>query len=821
LDTVQTAQLTFTVPSTQTTITDAGSGGADGDFELAITTAPTTTAEVTVGTAVGPSTDSVTDALASAETDTTIADGGVLTANLAAGASLSLPISITGATAAAGYYAGSLTISDGTNTLTVNFSFTTSGKPASMAFTNATTTVAAVNAATNTNTLSVFDASGNLTQIADADSIAIAPASTTNITLVDGSVSSADIFDGTFTVTVTSNGTADSEVVTATPAGTLVASGVSSKTFTATATAVGATTAVVSSVSAPSSATVIKSATAAAAERRFTLDSSVTSVTVDVSGWPSGSAYKVIATTTGLTTTTVAGSAVDLSGGANTVYGLSTGSAVSIQVTGIGSIAAGDTLEFDGNGDGDITDASDLVLVYAVNAYTNTLTTPAVTPVLGQTGAAVLLAGTVKDTFNTPVQGAIVSVSGSQTLSSGTAAALSGQAVTGTDGTWSLTMPAANALATIVVYSTTTTKTGLTFTDDSVTVNFSATGVPTSITLTPTVGNQTSTYPIVNVPSKGNVAAGDVTDETYTISTGADSTLGSDLDFAVEFTVSSSPAGQIDLSGTSGVRFSETLAGDWDDYTTTLSVASGATVYAITTRASAANTVTATSGSTTSSFIFRSAKVENLGARNVAISGVTTLPNGQVTTVTGTITDAYGNIVDTAANTVTATVTGPAFINGSSTQVTSLTSDSTGQFTVQLVAASSGTGTAVVTFTGVNNADDGTNGQFGALAGTIVPSATTAGTNGFTASTGAATLSVAITAATVRTADDAYTAATTAGDKADEAKAEAALATAAATTAGTKADAAKDAAAKAETAAAKAGTDAVAAADAAGVKADA
>jgi len=219
------------------------------------------------------------------------------------------------------------------------------------------------------------------------------------------------------------------------------------------------------------------------------------------------------------------------------------------------------------------------------------------------------------------------------------------------------------------------------------------------------------------------------------------------------------------------------------------------------------NTVTFSVGSSTVTATFLSAVAPDTAyARNIALDKSTaTQTAGQVTQLTATVTDAFGNAVSGVTLSGAATGLAGRFAGGS--RSASVTTDSTGKAVFEVTSETTESGTGTITITGT----EGTGDIAKFLAGDLSGNLSTLGT----ATVKSGTMALTVTASTAKTNDQVFAEATAAGTKADEAKAEAALATAAATTAGTKADAAKDAAAAAETAAAKAGTDAVAAAKAA------
>ena len=638
--------------------------------------------------------------------------------------------------------------------LVVNF--TTAGVPATVVLDKATVSSAA--GVANTITATVTDAAGAPTYPVAANGEFFALSSTVSagsatLNPTAGLIeSNFDQGTGKATFTVANN--TASTTTTVTVAGSGVLTGITSRTVTLST--VAATTGAGKATVATSNTLIVDSVDTTAALNAYFADPAQTTFVFNVSGLTPNTAVTYDITRTGTFTITRNAAAYTSGDDVTEVADASGNLTVTVRVS-TGSISQGDTIVLDLNtaATAAATGQTDARVEFAESAYAVSVTSPAVTPSLAVTGAAITVAGSVKDQYGNPAVGATVTATGTVTPS-GTA--LTGTATTSSTGAFSIVLPAAAATTTSVSIAVTAVKTGIpsitgTGASPSI-VNFTATGVPTSITLTPTVGNQTTTLPIVNVPTDGTVLSGTatVTTASYTI---ADATvsgsLDAGLDEVVQFSVTSAPAGQIVISGSAGVLFSTSNSADWGAYTSTVTVAgSGGNVFAITSRASAEHTVTATSGSTTASFKFRSAASAATGARNVAVTGPATLKAGEVATYTIKVTDNFGNPVDltTAAGTVTASVSGPAFINGSLTTLTGIDTNASGEATVSLVAARAGTGSIVLTVTGVNGSGPA---QFAAVAGSLT---TSSGSNGFTASTASATTSVTLTASEDATAID-------------------------------------------------------------------
>jgi len=667
-----------------------------------------------------------------------------------------------------------------------SYNFSTSGAAVAISASASASVAAGID---NTVTVNLLDSTNSLTESLASEFVTVAATSSGTITLADGtgdgtwSNNGSDSVTGTFAYSAFKSGTftfkakdasaGKTVTIVITPSLALSLAGATAKTVTFT-TINASSLASANATVATSPTVAVDSTDSTSSLNAYYVSPSQTIVTYAIAGLEAGKAFTWDLTLSGLTATIDGAS---YSSGTDTTSIAAADGTYTLTVT-YGSVAAADyaTLDLNTAGTGNVTGQVNAKTIYATPAYAVTVSSPTVTPSLAVTGSVITVTGSIADQYGNPLSGATVTVTGTSTPSG---ADRTGSVATSATGTFTVTLAAAAAATTSLSVATTAAKSGLSISSGSTkVVNFSATGVPTSITLAPTVGVAGTSIPMVNVPTDGAVTA--ATDETYTLADGTDSGLNAGSDEAVQFTVTSDPAGQVVLTGSEGVYFSTTVAQGWSLYTSTLTVAgSGTTVYAISTKASATNTITATSGSTTGTTTFRTAASPSSAARNVSVSGVSTMKNGETVTITGTITDAFGNIVDIASSegTVTASVTGLGFLNGSSTSVTGLTSGAAGTFTVQVVSTAYGTGNIVLTLTGVNDATggyaSGTDAQFGALAGTIDASATSAGTNGMTAASDAS-LTIAVTAVDAVTLTSVNTAAVAAGTKADAATAQAA-----------------------------------------------
>ena len=805
-DTVSAANVTVASGA----LVDADTTDNEQVITVVLTTAPNAAAVLTIADA------DFTDQGNLGGTDTTaqLGDNGILkssgTDTLATTAA-DLVDGLTFAANTAGTYKGTIQWlgETGGNTLTAPFSFTTTGAPASIGLSSTALKLPAIAAETVTNTITLKDSAGNLTQSSTVDTLAVTITSAANMTLTTGaSLTNSDLRDGTVTYTITGSATADEETVTVTPEGTLPGLGVSAVTFTVTVAALGDATLPVTTVTAPTSSNVIKAGASATAK---TADLATTTYSFSISGWTSGSGYRYIADVddasgAGLTAS-IGGSSVL---GGLTFKGISDGSALTFTVTLGGTPAAGDVIEIDGNGDGDFTDSSDMVITLAAATYAVSVSTPEVSPSIQKTGAAITVTGSVKDQFGTALNAATVTVTGVQTLSTGSAANLTAEVVTAADGSWSATLPAANALTTSVSITAAAVKTGTSaITDTSaspVVVKLNAAGSADSITSSH-LGDEDSattatTLPAVVVPYTGRATG--QSNELYTISSAAfDGTFDATTETCIAVTATTDPDGQIVATGSAGVLIYKSACANDADHDvsaglTTATVAdTGAANLWVTSTKTGLNTFTITSGAVSKTYRFYAYNYLTAGtsgdaARNVSVTATKSLKPSEIGTITASVTDAFGNPVVVAATaTFVAKVTGGAMIDGITLSKSYTATDDAGDITIGVIAGGA-VGSATVTVTG-------SNAQFGAAVGSVT---TTAGTNGLTVSTKSADSTITIAgpaekSAEVLAAEAAYDAALEAIDSAtaaEEAAFEAIAAADAATLAAEEAKASADAA---------------------------
>jgi len=789
-DTVPASPLTFTLASG---FIDADVTQPNGRVTFSLTRAPSAGAAITVGNS-----GTVDDAANWTDTDATLnlAGGAQFDGGADIDTAAELIAGFTFAADTAGTYAGTISV-DGNHAadsdrVTVSFSFTTSGAVASLKLSASTVAVPAIAGQTNTYELSVLDSNSNLTQPQTVDSASAAIADSTNIWLAAGAateaVSSANLADGKHTLTIRARtAVADSEVVTITPAGTI--GGLAAATLTANSAAEADYTGALTAVTEPVMGTVAKLATGKTNE--YQMDPSRITGAFKVTGLTVGKAYRVKVTYTDAAGANYAGSlqlnartpVFTLAGGGatasvatDTVAGIA--DATSLDVTWALStatnLAAADTLivELGAGAAPAAVAATGALVTYTTTTYVVAVTTPAVTPTAAKTGAAIAMAGTVKDLWGNAVPAATVTVTGTQTSASG-AAALTKQATTDNTGAWSLTMGAAAADATSVSYVAAATKPGLTIASAAaVVVNLNTTGEATAITITDAVGDEdTATtvdkYPAIKVPFDG-VASG-VTADSYDVSDAGLSDINHDANGATAterslttataavsecaaVQVTTTPAAQITVTGSAGVLFYTTAcAADTDhelaDGKATVEIASAnAANLWITSTKTGLNTYTVKSGAVSKTYSFWAVNYEDqdatgIAARNVGLTlAKASIGAGELGRGTVKVTDAFGNGVAlhaAAGVSVSLTITGDALLDGPSVTKSFTTTSAAGEAFFGVLAGNAA-GSAVITATGAG-------AKFGAAAG--ADTGTTAGTTGLTVSTKTATVTQTITAA--------------------------------------------------------------------------
>ena len=689
---------------------------------------------------------------------------------------------------ASGTYSGYL-FYDADNSSTLNgseagisYSFTTTGAATGLTASAASASVAA--GIDNTITVNLTDATGALTQSLASEFVTVAATATGNVTLTDGTGTATggytnnasasvtaifpftDLDKGTFTFAANDASAGETVTVVITPSLALSIAGATAKTVTFTTIGASLLTSAVTTV-ATSTTSVLT--TAGAANNAYTMAPSQTTVTFSVAGLEASKALTWDLTQTGVTSTI--GGVAYVDGTDTSAIASSTGT---LDLTFVfSSVASGDSVSLDLNtvASGQAAGQKNASVTWATPVYAIAVSAPTVAESLSISGSAVTITGTITDQYGNPLSGATVTATGVSVPAGSNKTA---SVASSTAGAFSITLPAAAAASTQLTIDTTAVKTGVGAITDGAqkVVNFSATGLATAVTIVAgdgsgtAVGNQTTTIPALILAADG-VPSAVVVDEVLTIAAGTVN-AGTDAEIMKLDSVSTPAGANITYTaGDSSVLLSTTTPTTAFTGSGTVTVQAGTDVFAWS-NTPGTHSVVMTAGALTSTRSFHVGEATTAAARYVALSGVSTLANGTVGTYTATVTDAFGNLVS-GVTTLTASVVGLGFINGSLTSLVIPTTGAAGTSTFSLVGANGGTGTVTVTVTGTGN-------QFAATAAT-----------GWTAGVASASSAVTITASTVKSATelaaDAATAAATAAGTAAVAAVNAAAATAAATAA--------------------------------------
>jgi hypothetical protein len=607
--------------------------------------------------------------------------------------------------------AGTYTVRLGNGSDTTAATFTTTGSPASISWSPASQTVLVGSPATMT--LSLKDSAGNLTQAALGDTIAVSASA--DDTPSPTSVTAAAIYTGgaTVTVPVVQAGT---QTITATPLGTLpptVVAATTSLTGSGSVSALAAANVLVTSPTATNSNPV---ASTASPTRAVQVPAGTASVGVqvdDTTANPAGTQLRL-----GFTLNATAVSAGASING-TTVTG--TDDTVYVNVTTNASKTATTTVALGGA-------ALNTGAVLTMGQYTVTNTvvsgvglqvsqlSPAVYgsgvtfspagPLVGTLGTPVPVTVSVDDSFGRPQSGWTVQawrdaatdvlLSTGTTNSSGDAGVTvvnaAGLTSTSTE-TYFFTAippvgPSVNSATNLSVAWTTSG--GITSLSVAV-----AGGASTPID--DPVGTAPTTGPLLTAPFDGVANTGSTA--TYNLSTGAAGGTANGGE-TVTLTPTASPANSVTASvpvGSTGIFVSATSSTAWNAGQTTVTVASGASVYVFGTKVGE-HTITLTSGGKSVNVKVKVQTSAN-AAYNINVTPKEqTISKGGFGSATVTLTDVFGNAVPGAddTNAVTVTASGEVRLGGLAvTQNLTVGADGTG--TISLVAGTDGTGSIAVT----------------------------------------------------------------------------------------------------------------------------
>jgi len=659
--------------------------GAMASSTLDITTAPTATARMTVGSNYATLVDDTTVSPTATADDTFIAFN----------------------VDTAGLYAGR--IANGTDT--VSFSFTTAGAPTSMTITPASQTVLVGSVADFT--ISLKDASGNLTQPQTVDNVTV---TSSDDTVGTSAITGTMLALGAFDDSLITGGSAGTTTITATPGGTLVSSGVT--TQTATVTKSGSVSDVPIAgirVSVPANAAnagTFPTKTAQVAEGRTAITVAIDDTTIAAAG--NALRFKAVLSAGGT-----------LNGAAATV-----GAPQYLNVTTNASKQA--TLDLTLGGAAVVNNSTlTLTQVNVLNAnvtgpVTETITwrTPVVQPsnvvptprgsVVAKVGVSTPVSVQVDDSFGVPQSGWTVfayrgSVSPANLINSGTTNASGAASVTVSPLSTTI-----NGQSETYLFAAQPPVGGGAVTSSSdLIITYTTSGDITSMSVTPSTGaaftnssTSIATLPVVLVPSSGTIgsatSAGVFTVSSSTVSPAPTTALAT-------FAVTTTPANATVVSVPEGVKVSATAptsATLWSAGAQSATITSGGVAYVWATM-TGFHDVTFTSGGVSAVGKILVANVAG-DAYNIGITPAAQNVNkGGFATATVRLTDVFGNTVPGSAsgsiNTVRVTAAGDVLLGGfNATQDVTVGSDGTGAVTI-IAGNTAGSGTLTATPAGAAN----------------------------------------------------------------------------------------------------------------------
>jgi hypothetical protein len=664
---------------------------------LTVVTAPSSSARVYLNNTAGstPATSDDSATLLAADSSLSVA-----TFSNASGDDSTLGVAVD----TAGSY--TLRLANGTDTATV--SFTTAGAPASISLAPTTQTVLV--GATADMALAIRDSSGNATQAAIGDTIALSRSG--DDTLSTSSLTAAQAYLGTapFTVTTQSAGT---ETITATPQGTLPSTGVTAATATVTASGSVSSTAVANVVvTTPTTVINTPAATTASATRTAQVPANSASIGIKIDDTTANAAGTQLRVGFVLNSAAVAaGASINgevVTSTDDTVYvNLTTGadkSATTTVTLGGAALNTGAVLSMSQYTvtNAVVSGVSLAVSQLAPAVYGDDVTFSPVGPLVGQLGTAIPVTVTVDDSFGTPQSGWTVQAWRSTTQLASATTNASGQAtvnVVNAPGAATNTAETYEFRAIPPIGPTVTAAANLsvTWTTSGGITSLSVAVSPGSTPIVDPAGTAPTTGPLVTVPYDGT--ANIVSTATFNLSTGAAGGTANGGEVAT-LIPTASPVNDVTVSvplGSTGVFVSDTSSTAWNAGKSSVTVGSGATVYVFATKVGE-HTITLTSGGKSVAVKVKAQTSAN-AAYNINVTPKEqTISRGGFGSATVTLTDVFGNAVPGAddTNAVTVTASGEVRLGGLNvTQNLTVGADGTG--TVSLVAGTDGTGSIAVT----------------------------------------------------------------------------------------------------------------------------
>ena len=643
---------------------------------LDVTTAPTATAKMTVGSNFATLND---DTLVTPTTgDDTSIDFNVDTA---------------------GFYAGR--IANGTDT--VSFSFTTAGAPASMAITPANQTVLV--GAVADFVISLRDAAGNLTQPQTVDSVTV---TSNDDTVGTATITGTMLRLGAFDDSLITGASAGTTTITATPGGTLVGSGVTTQTATVVKSGSVSNVAVAGlSVTAPTNAAnagTMPTRTAQVPEGTTALTVAVD----DTTAAPAGNALRFKAVLSAGGTLNGAPATAGVPQFINVTTDAAKKATISLTVGGAGVIN-NSTLTLtqvnvlNANVTGPVTET--ITWRTPVVQPSNITTTPRGS-IVAKVGASTNVAVQVDDSFGTKMSGWTVfayrgSVSPANLVSSGTTSAAGLASVTVSP----LSTTTNGQSETYIFTAQPPVGGGAVQAAANLVVAYTTSGGITTMSITPSSGasytnasTSVATLPVILVPSSGTVAtstsAGVYTVASASVTTAPTTSLAT-------FTINTTPDNATVVTVPEGVKVSATAPTSstlWSAGAQTATIADAGAVYVWGTKTGIHN-VTFTSGGVT---VTGRIVIGNVAgdAYNIDITpAAQNIAKGGFGTATVKLTDVFGNAVagTSGTNNVLVTAAGEVLLGGfNATQVVTVGTDGSGTVTV-IAGNTVGAGTLTAT----------------------------------------------------------------------------------------------------------------------------
>jgi hypothetical protein len=690
-DTVEASLVTLTADA-DWTIADIDPATTDSTITVALTTAPSAAAEITLSAITSADYETVTDA------SVTLADDGLMTDTDGSVNTVAETLTGFAVTAdTAGRYVGTITVdakTGATDLLVVPFSFTTTGVPTSIDFTSAASSSAVSTAIAVTVTLR--DAASNVTQPATIDSLALTatagvsgnnagsfatPSGSAAGVFITTASAADSIHDGTGTLAYTNSSVAGaSTTLTATPRGTLGTIAAKTLVITTVAANTGVPTATVAV-----SNTTIKSASSTSVLNKYTVSTTQTAVTFNVTGLTPNTSFTYDVTSSSAMTSI---NGVSYSSG-NDLVAVSTATGtytiVSIVATPGTTLV---TLDLNTATVDDVTGQVDADYTYAAGAYTASITTPAAAS-LNTLSKAMTYTGKIADQFGNPLAGATVTATGTPTPAT-TPSTITATAVTGVDGTYTVTLEAVAATTTSLSTVITGAGTASVTASSANVAYFTATGLAATLVLTDgdtdsdelTTDNKSSRViplgnPAATALNIGTLSTAGVANAENWVSITPQTTLPASVGYSV--------------TATNGIRLfatgsSPSAAGLGLANTAAITGTGGSAFFAVPTKVGA-GVITVVSGGITKTFTLTGVLATAPKVNLVTLTAGTVAGSYTVAT-----TDAFGNAV---AADVAISVAGPgAFGNGfKNLTVTTAAADGKNTFSV----VSDGSAATVVT----------------------------------------------------------------------------------------------------------------------------